>query len=296
MLRQRALTAAVGIPVTLLVIYAGGWWLVGAAALLSVLALRELYRMTLRHWPPWAARLLPVFSSVRWAGYGLAIALPAAHVQVLLGGREARFAELILASTLVLTGVAAAAARVLPAGHPARLTHAWVTCLGTLYLPALFSYLVRLRALGEETDALRGLDMVIPSGIFWLLLVFATCWTMDTAAYGVGRKWGKRKLCPTVSPGKTVEGSIAALMASVFIVCGLGWWFGLPLWQGLLLGMILGVVGQLGDLAESKLKRWAGVKDSGAMLPGHGGVLDRFDSLLFNAPVAYYYLWYVVGH
>jgi len=129
-----------------------------------------------------------------------------------------------------------------------------------------------------------------PPGACWLFLVFAACWAGDSAAYAVGRTWGHRKLWPTVSPGKTVEGALAGLLASIVIVAVLAWVFGVALYFGLALGVLMGVGGQLGDLAESKLKRWAGVKDSGSLLPGHGGVLDRFDSLLVNAPLAYFFL------
>ncbi len=293
MLWERLLTAAVGIPVALWIIYTGGWWLAGATALLGVLGLTELYRMTLARWPSSALKLRSVFGSVRWAGYGLAMALPIG-LQA-FAGTEPVSGGPILACALALTGLAVAAALALPEGHLAKLTHGWVACVGTLALPALFSYLVVLRNAGAYPVVPPGLRLTLSSGACRLFVVFAATWGLDTAAYAVGRKWGKRKLCPKLSPGKTVEGAIGGLAAAVVITCGLGWWFGLGPWHGLVLGVILGVVGQLGDLAESKLKRWAGVKDSGALLPGHGGVLDRFDSLLLNAPAAYYYLRFTAG-
>jgi phosphatidate cytidylyltransferase len=165
--------------------------------------------------------------------------------------------------------------------------------IGALALPALFSCIVYLRLLdGASVSVMR---VALPSGACWLFLVFAACWAMDTAAYAVGKKWGKRKLCPAISPGKTVEGSVAGLLAAVVVVAVFGRVLGLGAHFGVVLGALLGIVGQLGDLTESRLKRWAGVKDSGAILPGHGGVLDRFDSLLFCAPMAYCYLRFVVG-
>jgi phosphatidate cytidylyltransferase len=120
-------------------------------------------------------------------------------------------------------------------------------------------------------------------------------WGMDTAAYAVGRAIGRRKLCPGVSPGKTVEGALAALVAPAVLISAAGYRLGLPLHHGIILGGGIGVVGQAGDLFESMLKRRAGAKDSGTLLPGHGGILDRFDSLLFAAPLAYFYLSLSLG-
>jgi phosphatidate cytidylyltransferase len=135
----------------------------------------------------------------------------------------------------------------------------------------------------------------VPYGAGWLALVVAACWAADTAAYAVGKTLGRHKLCPSISPGKTVEGAVGGLIGAMLLTFLLGQWLGLPTGHALALGALLGVAGQLGDLAESKLKRWAGVKDSGSILPGHGGVLDRFDSLLVNAPLAYYYLRFIAG-
>jgi phosphatidate cytidylyltransferase len=138
------------------------------------------------------------------------------------------------------------------------------------------------------------------------LLVFLFCavWAGDTAALYVGRAWGRHKLAPSISPNKSWEGSIASVLGSVAVAGGLlaladtlGTRFNTvvlsfsddPVWYWLLLAAFLNVVAQVGDLAESALKRSAGVKDSGTILPGHGGVLDRIDALLLAAPA----LWYV---
>ena len=304
MLWQRLLTAAVGIPVLLWLTYVGGFYLTAAVALLALLSLRECYRLAARLGgrPEEAAedgrrsgpggsanRLLAV---VQLAGYALGLFAPlASH-----SSAGPALLQTLLALALVAAVCLAYTMRMGRALPPAA-ARLFGVLLGASSLPALFSYLLLLRSLGAYPVVLPGLRVTLPSGACWLFLVFAACWAMDTAAYAVGRSWGKRKLCPTLSPGKTVEGAIAALVAALLITCGLGWWFGLPLWPayGALLGLILGVVGQLGDLAESKLKRWAGVKDSGAILPGHGGILDRFDSLLLAAPAAYHFLRLVAG-
>jgi phosphatidate cytidylyltransferase len=125
-----------------------------------------------------------------------------------------------------------------------------------------------------------------PRGLAWALVVVLATWIGDSAAYLTGRAVGQRKLAPTLSPNKTVEGALGGLIASTavgivtFAAFGLGPW-----WIGLLIGGGIGIAGQLGDLCESFLKRQSGVKDSGALIPGHGGILDRIDALLFAFPV-----------
>ena len=135
-------------------------------------------------------------------------------------------------------------------------------------------------------------------------LVFAPLlltWTSDTFAYFVGRKWGRNKLIPKVSPGKTVQGAVGAVVGSVMV--GAAYAVVLQSFdtyrpsvlEAAFFGLLVSVVAQVGDLAESLLKRDSGVKDSGTLLPGHGGALDRFDSLLFTLPLAYFFFRYWVG-
>jgi phosphatidate cytidylyltransferase len=284
-LLPRLLTALVGIPLALAIIYAGGWWLATAAALLAALALREFYQLAeaAADGDPRRSGGVPpaALRAERGIGYLLAVVIPATA----LAGSGSALAELALgmaAALAVIFGIADRAGRArVAAGHLG-------LPVGALALPALFSFLVHLRLLGTmppDAPLVR-----LPPGACWLFLVFAACWATDTAAYGVGRAWGRHKLWPAVSPGKTIEGSVGGVVASIIVVAGFGRLFGLEVYSGVLLGALLGVAGQLGDLAESKLKRLAGVKDSGSLLPGHGGVLDRFDSLLVNAPLAYYFL------
>lgn len=116
-----------------------------------------------------------------------------------------------------------------------------------------------------------------------LLLVFLPLWAGDTAAIFAGKAFGKHLLAPNISPKKTWEGAIANFLACILAAWGTAVWVGIaPAW-GVLIGVITGILGQAGDLFESWLKRQAGVKDSGNLLPGHGGILDRIDSLLFTA-------------
>jgi phosphatidate cytidylyltransferase len=139
--------------------------------------------------------------------------------------------------------------------------------------------------------ALRGM----PEGVPYILLACGVVWIGDTAAFYVGSSLGRRPLAPRISPKKSIEGSVAGLLASM-----LGSWVGtralgmpVPFLSSLLLGAVIGVAGQLGDLVESGIKRAFHVKDTGDLIPGHGGILDRIDSLLFALPV--FYLWARMG-
>jgi phosphatidate cytidylyltransferase len=154
------------------------------------------------------------------------------------------------------------------------------TQLGALYLGGLCGTIAGLR-----------LAAPVDQGAWRLGLLLATIMAADTAAYFVGHAIGRHKLAPTVSPGKTWEGSVGGLVGGILgalavRAVALGQ---LPLVDAVALGLAVAALGAAGDLVESVLKRWAGVKDSGRLFPGHGGVLDRLDSLLFGAPVLYYY-------
>ncbi len=159
------------------------------------------------------------------------------------------------------------------------------TVLGVLYVGATFSCLIPLRLSTRLTSSGEGRD--------WVLLLFLATWAGDAGAYFTGQLIGRTPLAPRISPHKTVEGSIGGLIASLLMA----WLFALFFWKTpdwktviLLVGLVA-VAGQVGDLAESALKRGASVKDSGGLLPGHGGMLDRIDSQLFAAPV----LWIVLA-
>ena len=156
-------------------------------------------------------------------------------------------------------------------------------CLGLLYLPLLLGHLIPLR--------------MLPAGREWIFLTLMVIMGCDSFAYFVGSKFGKRKLYPAVSPNKSVEGGLGGLFGSVLAVLIARATF-LPtigIADGILIGLLLGVAGQLGDLFESLLKRACKVKDSGNMIPGHGGILDRLDSLLFAFPLVYYIARFAYG-
>ena len=137
----------------------------------------------------------------------------------------------------------------------------------------------------------------LPDGAALVLFLVGTTWAGESAAYGVGSLFGRHELAPSISPRKTVEGAAGQLLVSVGAAAGLGAWL-LPHWSvstAILAGAMLGIVGQIGDLAESAVKRSLGAKDTGTLIPGHGGVLDRLDGLMFNAPALFYYASWVGG-
>lgn len=165
--------------------------------------------------------------------------------------------------------------------------------LGPLYVGGLFSGLIALRGI-------PGKILVAPFGRAdegaWIVVFVAACvWATDTFAFLFGKSIGKHPLAPRLSPHKTVEGALGGLLGATLVGALWGSWIHLPLIDGFAVGAIAGSVGQVGDLFESALKREIGVKDFGRVMPGHGGILDRFDSLIFVAPVAYMYLRLIAG-
>ena len=165
------------------------------------------------------------------------------------------------------------------------------------------SYWVRLRALGSiETSNLplggywphqwaHLQPLTLPPGLTLTLLAFGCIWAADIGAYTIGRLFGRTRLSD-ISPKKTVEGALFGVIASMGIAVGGAWSLAWPFWPltGATLGLLIGVASLLGDLTESMMKRDAGVKDSGQLIPGHGGILDRADSYVFTAPLVYYFV------
>lgn len=161
-----------------------------------------------------------------------------------------------------------------------------ITLLGLIYTSVFFSfiYLINIKPYGNN--------------LVWL--VFISSWACDTTAYYIGRNFGKRKLCPEVSPNKSVEGSIGGFVGSIVACLAAGYIFTLNginynMFNYILIGAFCGVFCQLGDLVASSIKRYCNVKDYSHLIPGHGGILDRFDSILFAAVVVYYYITIVMG-
>jgi phosphatidate cytidylyltransferase len=258
MLKQRLLVAVVGVPLALLVIIWGGYAFLAFALFIALFGLHEYYTMI----RPYRPNLLLGYV----AGAGTLVAVYFAGLSGLAGG---------LAATLVLLVVWS-----LRAGPGDHLTgRMGVTAFGLVWVVMGTSYLVMLRALEH--------------GVALLLLAVGVTWFNDTFAYAVGRLVGRHRLAPRISPNKTIEGAIGGLVGSVLFAIGVKiynpeW---LSLRDAVILGVAVGVAGQLGDLLESAVKRDLRVKDSGRILPGHGGVLDRFDSIFLAGVVTYWVAW-----
>jgi phosphatidate cytidylyltransferase len=246
-----------------------------------------------------ALLLIPVFVYVvLWAPHLLFLAVLAA-VALLCYREYARVAGAYGFGEMGPVGYAAGLAVLLIPQEPALL----VTLIALLALSLSLS--AGELAKGLPRAALLFLGVVYIFGVWrtaiplrarsphWLLFVLSLTWIGDAAAYYLGRRFGRHKMAPRVSPAKSWEGAAASLVASVAFAALYVPRFipGVPLWVAMLLGAAANVAGQIGDLAESALKRGAGVKDSGHMLPGHGGWLDRVDSALFAMPV----LWLILA-
>lgn len=269
MLRTRVLSAAILIPLVAGLTWAGGWVLAGA---LLVVAIRATYEL---------------FHLMKGAGYRPSLAASAVVMAALLAA--ARFPDLHLAGLVLAAGVVGTLIWHLlrpPEGHPVQ---SWALTLGAaLWLGWLIAHFVLLRDLSPAFG--WGL------GTRWLVVTFLVTWINDTAAYFVGKAIGRHPCAPYLSPKKTWEGTVGGWIGGVAATALLGAWLvDLPWLHGLALGALVATVAPFGDLAKSMVKRQMGVKDFSALIPGHGGMFDRIDSLLFVAPVMYYYATLVLG-
>lgn len=253
---RRLLSALVFIPIFL-------WLLYGAAAplfplfviLLSARAQWEFTRMFARDGE----------GVYRWAGLLAGLVVTASFLA------EAQM-PLVFTTVVVLLLSLPLVDQRPPAWGPTALT-----LLGVCYVNWLLGFAIWLQRL--------------PQGAAWIVFLLAVTWLGETAAYVVGSRFGRHPLAPTISPAKTIEGAVAQFVISVAAAVLCFWWLfpGHPFGGGVIGGALLGLVGQGGDLVESVLKRSAHTKDAGRMIPGHGGLLDRLDSLLFNTPALFYY-------
>lgn len=278
--------AAVAIPLALLIVWLGGAALVALVTVAAVLGLRELFGFVR------AAGVEPLGGY----GYASALALPVLTYLALTIAPGLRDAALLALALWVIGLLAWGLFARRPAERP--LAAAAATALGVLYTAALPSFLIVLRhGPAGEAGALRSW-----AGTWLVFFPLVVTWIVDTAAMFGGRTFGGPKLWPAVSPGKTRSGG-AAGVAGALLVGALFAWVVFPAMgirataaSVLVVAGMLSVVGQVGDLVESSFKREAGVKDSGTLIPGHGGVLDRLDSLYFAIPVtAALYRFFGIG-
>jgi len=257
MLGTRILVSLVGIPILLGVSFLGGWWLTLLVAILVCIGLLEFYQLAARQ------KLKPVVPAGVLGGLALVLT---AYINI--GG-------VTWLGTVITIGILLVFLACFPR---LGLADTAITLLGIWYVGSLMAYLPLIR--------------LLPNGAGALVITFLLTWANDSGAYFCGRMFGRKHPWPRLSPGKTRAGVIGGVLGTVAVAVILGPVFLPPLSRWLLVGLaiIAAIAAQIGDLIESGLKRQAGVKDSGCFLPGHGGILDRFDSLLLVAPVIYYYL------
>lgn len=274
--RLRLAAAVVLIPVYVLAAVVGRWLFLAAIVSLTAVGTWELFSMTASK--PYRPRRLP--------GVGLAVAFPV----VLYFAHE----PVVLAALVVFGIVGVGVAQLLDPSGEETVASVAVTVLGALYVGVLMGHQVLVRELPRE---MAGAPYLF--GVLLLAVPVALTWVNDTAAYFVGHRWGRRKLIPRVSPGKSVEGAVGAAvvttLAAVGVLALVDRWVRLfELGDAVAIGILISLAAPAGDLLESSFKRDLGSKDSSRLIPGHGGLLDRFDSMLVSVPVFYYWLHWAV--
>lgn len=261
----RIIVAIIFGPLIILACYTGGYWLLGMIMLFALIGAIEYMN----------AGGLKVSSVEFWLTLIFLI-------QIVYVASRVSFDYAFISFTVffILNGLIFAVRDKPPAElFDRQIRLVWVVA----YLGLLYPFVYRITELSDI-------------GGDWLLFLFGTLWLSDTLAMFIGKAFGKRKLAPTVSPNKTVAGFAGGLLGGIIVAMILAYWrlsgHYIPYLLGA--GVLVSLVGQLGDLVESCWKRAIGIKDSSAIIPGHGGVLDRFDSLLFAAPVLYLYLRFII--
>ena len=277
MLWQRVLSALFFIPILFVSIWFGDPWFSVVVAVAALLGVVEFYDMfSQKRWQPLT------FFGMLWTLFFVFNA----HYTHSYGSETT---QLLVTSALVSSAVILSLlCSLFLRSSGDRVLFGWAWSLaGVLYMGCLLSYWILLMNSGEWV------------GRDWVLLALFSTFAFDTTAYFVGRAFGKHKMVPTVSPGKTWEGAIGGLAGAIAAVIILALILNTPLDIGygklVFIGFAVGVFAQIGDLAESQLKRSTGLKESGGLIPGHGGILDRLDSIVFTGVVVYYCLRWFIG-
>jgi phosphatidate cytidylyltransferase len=296
MLRTRLLTAAILGPLVILVVFIGEPWislLVGVVVFIATVELIGLLDGA-GFEPP---QVLTLVGGIAVGAAGL-VATNGASVGGLLSDLLRATQPIgLVAATYIATLLVLAVAG-FGRADPRKGFITWaVTSFGVAYVGLLaptIALVAHLAPPGGSASSPTG-PLALPSGTAWVLLLILVVWGYDTGAYLTGRWLGRRRLIDHISPAKTIEGLLGGLLTAT-IAAGIGAWIlGLAPWQPLVVGPLVGLAAQAGDLAESMLKRAADRKDSGGLIPGHGGILDRVDSFLFAAPVLAGYALLVLG-
>lgn len=277
-MNQRVISGVLGAALLLFLIWAGGLYFTLALGLLVVLGILEfielLKRLKLRPQTP-----LLLFCSL--------LLLALLHIMLSTTGLDPwegiYKSERLMTLVIVITFFVVFANELLHGTPDQGMLSAAANLFGAVYIGVMFAYILLLRHIPGQNG-------------FYVLFTILVTWANDSSAYFVGINFGKHKLSPRISPNKSVEGSIGGFIGGCIVAVGMALITRRSVPVYLLLGTLVVAAGQFGDLVESVIKRNAGVKDSGMFLPGHGGLLDRFDSLLLAAPVVYYMVAYVLPH
>ena len=263
----RIVSGAVLAVLAVIIISRGGYLFFGLIALLAVLGLAEFYRLVRRYKPLALAGFISIALTLSLAWWGSPPAVLGAAAATV--GLSALFGMIV-------------------GPKPGVTARVGVTALGALYLGLGFAFLLLMRRLALPDQPEFGRDMV-------LTVVFGT-WAGDTMAYFTGKYFGSTPMTPTLSPKKTWEGFVGGLIGTILLVVLIGLYTELGPLQSVIMGATIGIVGPIGDLFESLVKRDVQIKDSGRGIPGHGGVLDRFDALLWTAVATYFVLTVGFGY
>lgn len=276
MLAQRVATAIVGIPALVVVLFLGRWWIAAVILVVSVLAGVETFRLLGQ----------AGYRALAWLGTAIGVVLVIAGI-LFTDAHEKAFLFLVAGFMLAAIG---SFLRTDPRDGLATLM---TTVFGGLYV-GLLGFLPRLA--GLELPIAPGAQVagLLDAGRWWLVVAVLGVWAYDTGAYFAGRAIGGPRFLTSISPSKTWAGAIGGLVAATAVAALLLWSLGRGPAEALVLGPLIAIAAQAGDLVESMLKRAAGAKDSGRLFPGHGGILDRVDSLLFAGPAVYLYVLAVV--
>jgi phosphatidate cytidylyltransferase len=264
---KRWITGLSALPILIFLVYKGGVFFVSLVNAASLVALWEYYRIV----APGKAKTSS--GVILWWGYGICCAT--------IWAAYGAGAELILGLIALNLVTIALISMFRFKTDRAVLDVITRQLQGILYIPVALGFLVLIR----ESH----------SGTIWIFLLLAIIFAGDTSAFYVGSYWGRHKLCPAISPGKTIEGAIGGLTANLVVgAIGKAFFLPDPPWSlSILFFLAVGIAGQLGDLFESEMKRSSNIKDSSNILPGHGGILDRIDALLFASPVAYVFIRFI---
>ena len=283
-LTQRIMVAVVAIPLVIYLVMFKPIALLGLSIILGLITVHEFYGLA----------KVKGFVPLTTIGLTIAAAIILSFAHFRLG---ITLATTDLISLILCVGVPLILAVELFRGYPNPTVQVSLTLAGALYGGIGVGALYGVREYFFESEVLRNtlsaLDLSLMAGCFVVTLL-ASIWICDTAAFAFGKMLGKHKIAPRVSPNKTWEGAVSGVVFAVLTWIAATTWVpylhSISLHTSLIMGLIAGVVGQIGDFAESQFKRDVGVKDSSTLIPGHGGMLDRLDSILFVSPIAYVYL------